>query len=75
MRIRVKLMGLLKAITPEGGALDVADAATVDDVLRALAVAPAPNAVIAVNGQIERDRTRALAADDELTVIPPVGGG
>jgi sulfur carrier protein ThiS len=68
-------MGLLKARTPEGGALDVADGATIEDVLRELSVAPAPNAVIAVNGQIERDRSRALAANDELTVIPPVGGG
>jgi len=31
--------------------------------------------VIAVNGGIERDRARALATNDELTVIAPVGGG
>ena len=75
MRIRLKLMGLLKAGTPAGGVLDVPDGATIEDALRVLAIAPPGNAVISVNGRIERDRTRTLAADDELTVIPPVGGG
>jgi molybdopterin converting factor small subunit len=31
--------------------------------------------VFTVNGQFERDRNRVLAADDELTAVPPVGGG
>ena len=75
MRIRLKLMGVLKSRTPEGGALEVADGATIEDVLRALDIAPQRMRVFTVNGQFERDRRRALEPNDELTVIPPVGGG
>ncbi len=75
MRIRVKLMGVLKPRTPEGGALDVADDATIEDVVRGLGIAPGSARVFTVNGSLERDRARRLVPDDELTVIPPVGGG
>ena len=75
MQIRLKLMGMLKARTPAGGVLEVADGATIDDVLRALEIAPQTVRVFTVNGQFERDRTRVLAANDELAAIPPVGGG
>ena len=75
MQIRLKLMGMLKSRTPAGGALDVADGATIDDVLRALEIVPKATPVFTVNGQFERDRGRVLAPNDELTVIPPVGGG
>jgi sulfur carrier protein ThiS len=66
---------MLKARTPPGGALDVADGATIDDVLRALAIPAQTVQVVTVNGRFERDRSRSLAASDELAVIPPVGGG
>lgn len=75
MRIRLKLMGMLKARTPPGGALEVADSATIDDVLRALDIAPQSVRAFTVNGEFERDRRRVLAPDDELAAIPPVGGG
>jgi sulfur carrier protein ThiS len=75
MQIRLKLMGMLKSRTPAGGALEVADGATIADVLRALEVAPQAIQVFTVNGQFERNRSRPLAPNDELTVIPPVGGG
>jgi sulfur carrier protein ThiS len=75
MRIRLKLMGTLKAKTPEGGALELADGATIADVLRALDIPQQSRSVLTVNGRFERDRARVLAANDELTVIPPVGGG
>jgi sulfur carrier protein ThiS len=75
MQIRLKLMGMLKARTPAGGVLDVADGATIDDVLRALGITAQTLRVFTVNGQFERDRSRVLAANDELSVIPPVGGG
>ena len=75
MRIRLKLMGVLKARTPEGGVLEVADGATIEDVLHALEIAPRRLRVFTVNGQFERDSRRVLAPNDELTVIPPVGGG
>lgn len=75
MRIRLKLMGMLKAKTPPGGAIEVADGATIDDVLRALDIAPRTVRVFTVNGEFERDTRRVLASDDELSAIPPVGGG
>ena len=75
MRIRLKLMGMLKARTPPGGAIEMADGATIDDVLRTLDIAPQTVRVFTVNGEFERDRSRALAPDDELSAIPPVGGG
>ncbi len=75
MRIRLKLMGMLKARTPPGGAIEMADGATIDDVLRTLDIAPQTVRVFTVNGEFERDRSRVLAPDDELSAIPPVGGG
>ena len=75
MQIRLKLMGMLKARTPPGGALEVADGATIDDVLHALGITSPAICIFTVNGQFERDRSRVLAANDELTAVPPVGGG
>jgi molybdopterin converting factor small subunit len=75
MQIRLKLMGMLKARTPPGGTLDVADGATIDDVLRAMDITSPAIRVFTVNGQFERNRSRVLAANDELSAIPPVGGG
>ena len=75
MRIRVKLMGVLKARTPAGGVLEVGEGATIEDTLHALGLAPQATHAVTVNGRLERDRRRALAPDDELTVVPPVGGG
>lgn len=75
MRVRLKLMGVLKDRTPPDGALEVADGATIDDVLRALRISPHVRQVLTVNGRFERDRGRPLAPGDELVVIPPVGGG
>ena len=75
MRIRLKLMGMLKARTPPGGAIEMADGATIDDVLRTLDIAPQTVRVFTVNGEFERDRSRVLAPDDELSAVPPVGGG
>jgi sulfur carrier protein ThiS len=75
MQVRLKLMGMLKAKTPPGGVLDVAEGATIADVLLALDIAAHARQAITVNGRFERNRRRALVPDDELTVIPPVGGG
>jgi sulfur carrier protein ThiS len=75
MQIRLKLMGMLKARTPPGGTLEVADGATIDDVLRALDITSRAIRVFTVNGEFERNRSRVLAANDELSAIPPVGGG
>jgi len=75
VQVRVKLMGMLKAKMPSGGVLEIRDGATIDDVLHALAIPAQTVQVFTVNGRFERDRGRALATNDELAVIPPVGGG
>jgi molybdopterin converting factor small subunit len=31
--------------------------------------------LVMVNGEMEHDRTRRLAENDELTLFPPVAGG
>lgn len=75
MRIQVKLMGLLRDKTPVGGALELADDATIEDALVALEIPVDSVHVFTVNGGLERDKQRRLATDDELTVLPPAGGG
>lgn len=75
MQIRLKLMGFLKDRTPADGTLDVADQATINQVLTQLEIPANHVQVLTVNGTFERNRDRALAEGDELSVLPPVGGG
>ncbi len=75
MRIRLKLMGVLKQQAPPSGQLDLPEGATIDDALRALEIPSESVQVFTVNGGLERNRERILVDDDELSVIPPVGGG
>ncbi len=75
MIVRVKLMGVLKAKTPAGGQLELADGASIEDVLRMLDVPVASVQVFTVNGSLERDHKRVLSDGDDLSVLPPAGGG
>ena len=75
MVVRLKLMGMLKDKTPESAALDLPAGATIEDALQALDIPTASIQVLMVNGKLERDRGRLLAEGDELSVLPPVGGG
>jgi len=75
MRIQLKLMGVLKDRTPEDGSLELTAGSSVEDALRALAIELDRIQVFTVNGSLERDRGRVLEDGDELSVIPPVGGG
>ena len=75
MRVKLKLMGVLKQKTPDDGAVELPDGATIEDALRALDIPVDSVQVFTVNGQLERDRARLLEQDDELSVLPPVGGG
>ena len=75
MKIRVKLMGVLKDRLPQGGELELADSASIADALTALEIPVGSVQVFTVNGQLERNAQRTLAAGDELSVLPPVGGG
>ena len=75
MKLTVKLMGMLKEHAPQNGELEIADGATIAAVLRELGIESETIQAFSVNGSIDRDRDRVLANGDELTVLPPVGGG
>ena len=75
MQIRLKLMGVLKGKTPEGEVLDLSAGATITNALEALAISADGVQTFFVNGKVERDQGLELADGDELTILPPVGGG
>lgn len=75
MKIKVKLMGMLKDRTPEGGELELPDNSTIGSVLTALGIESETIQAFSINGSIERSRDVQLNDADELTVLPPVGGG
>ncbi len=68
-------MGMLKDKTPKGGKLTLPEGATIEEALQALDIPVDSVQVFTVNGQLERDRARALSPQDELSILPPVGGG
>ncbi len=75
MQIKIKLMGMLRDKTPEGGSIELPAGATIADSLVALDIDVGSVQVFTVNGQLQRDKSYQLADGDELSVIPPVGGG
>lgn len=75
MQVRVKLMGLLKEKTPPGDKIDLPDGATIEGALGLLDIATSKVQIVSINGELERDFSRRLEADDELTVLTPVVGG
>lgn len=68
-------MGVLKSRMPENGIVQLPDPCSIDEALRTLDIAPHQCQVVMVNGKPQPDRAQPVAAGDELTVIPPVGGG
>ncbi len=75
MDIQLKLMGMLKDRTPPGGGFTIEQDATIEDVLKQLEIEVDSVHVFTVNGQLIRDKQHVLHENDELTVLPPVGGG
>ncbi len=75
VHIQIKLMGMLKEKTPRGGALALADGATIQDVLRELDIPTESVQIFTLNGSLVKDQKRGLDDGDELTILPPVGGG
>ncbi len=74
MQITVKLMGTLKPKQPSTP-LELPAGATIEQVMEQLDVATNAVQVTTVNGQLIHDRRHALQDGDELTLLPPVGGG
>ena len=75
MQINVKPMGMLRDHAPADGILELPAEATIAHVMARLDIPADAVQVFSVNGSIERDENRQLADGDELTLLPPVGGG
>ena len=76
MKIHVKLMGMLKDRMPPEGTIELPDDdATIEKALAELEIPVDTVQVFSVNGSIQRDLAKRLQEGDELTVVPPVGGG
>ena len=75
MEVSIKLMGIFRDKTPEGGMLELEDGTSIKDALDGLGVPTDRVHVVSVNGDFHRDLDRPLVAGDELTVVPPVSGG
>ncbi len=83
MRITAKTTGLLADHLPPGASgdsaeLEVPEGATPQDVMTVLGMPLDESYLVVVNDELvpkaERAR-RALEADDELTIMPPLRGG
>ncbi len=74
MKIRLKLMGVLRERTPEEMP-DWPEGTTIRDVLSQIGVETSEVQICSVNGALARDLDRPLHDNDELQVLPPVGGG
>lgn len=75
MNVRVKLMASLRDKSPDDASIELPEGASINDALTALDIPGDHVHLVMVNNQMERDRDRVLAEDDELLVMPPVGGG
>jgi len=77
VKVRVHLFANLRVYAPAGSASDeltLADGATVADVLAALGIPAAIEAVLLVNGR-RANAAAPLASGDEITLFPPMEGG
>jgi sulfur-carrier protein len=75
--ITVKLFAGLEARTPErrtSYSFAPSDAATVSDVTMQLGLEPGATGIVLVNG-LHAHAGQALAAGDEVSLFPPLGGG
>jgi sulfur carrier protein ThiS len=75
MRLKLNLMGTLKVKAPPDGSLDLPNGGTINDVLGALDIPADSVQIVMVNSKPQGDRTHQLVDGDELTILPPVGGG
>jgi sulfur carrier protein ThiS len=75
VRVSIKLMGVLKSKTSGDGVLELAEQATIQDALEVLNIPVESVQVFTVNGRLVRDRAHVLQENDELSMLPPVGGG
>ncbi len=77
MGVKVKLVGSLRKYAPQGGSIDLddADGRTVAEMMADLGIVPASVSVVLVNGHYVKPRSYVLQEGDEVTLLPPIGGG
>ena len=75
MEVHVKLRGVLKSLTPPDAKVEMEEGATVQDLLTTLNVPTERVHLVMVNNEHVRDHNRALAAGDEVLLLPPIAGG
>jgi sulfur carrier protein ThiS len=73
--VQVNLMGALKPRTPPGREIRLTEGSTIDDALEKLGISAVEVQIVLVNGRPQSDRSTPLSTGDEMTVLPPVGGG
>lgn len=77
MKLRVYLQGYLDQYAPGDNArfeYEMADGATIADLVRKLHIPQDVTSVIVVNDEAT-DASRVLADGDSVTLVPPIGGG
>ena len=77
MSIKVKLVGLLREYAPQGDSVDFEGASgrTVAEVMAHLGIPLTLVSIMLVNGRHVKDQNYVLEEGDELTLLPPIGGG
>jgi molybdopterin synthase catalytic subunit len=76
VKVRVRLFAALRERAGAGSVdLDLADGAVVGDVFDALSLGDEPTGILFAVNRTYADRGQALAAGDEVALIPPVSGG
>ena len=77
MGVKVKLVGFLRKYAPQRGSLNLenADGRTVAEMMADLGIVPASVSVVLVNGHYVKPRSYVLQEGDEVTLLPPIGGG
>lgn len=77
MGVKVKLVSFLKKYAPKEQSLnlDGISGRTVAEVMADLGIPPASVSVVLVNGHYVKPRSYVLREGDELTLLPPIGGG
>jgi molybdopterin synthase catalytic subunit/molybdopterin converting factor small subunit len=76
MVVRVRLFAALRERAGTGAVeIDVEDGATVADVWPTLGLGEEPRGLLYARNRAYVERSEALAAGDEVAVIPPVSGG
>ena len=80
MQINLKLFATLRKKLPPGSSkgkttLDLADNATINDLIQQLDIPLELAQMVLVNGEQTREFERALTDGDQVSIFPPVAGG